>query len=254
MPLGAYWFQSLPFAIPLLALAAGGIFVARRLPRPPATGNSKLALAWLAVTAFGLLTMSTSYSHNYAAAVPAAILVALPMFDSAWRWSLAVWLVFFLGIWGGSVATTQPHLAQRDREIVSQMARALTPHVGGRSHCLFVFDGPTVLYRLTGSGFPGRIVYPDHFNNSLETPALPVDQAGEVSRILANRPGVIVTARDPVTVQNPVTGALVARELARQYRKLGQWELQGRRLDAFVRLPDDDGEAPECNSGARQGA
>jgi len=59
MPIGIYWFEPLPFAIPLLALAAGGSFAAQRVTGSPAPADRKLALAWLAATTFGLLTTST---------------------------------------------------------------------------------------------------------------------------------------------------------------------------------------------------
>ncbi len=244
MPMGPYWFGPLPFAIPLLALVVGGSLATRRTI---VASDRKWALAWFGAAVVGLLTTSTIYYHNYAAAVPAAILCALPLFNHAKRWGIAAWLVFYLGLWGGSISVTQPQYARSERATLFQMATALSPYVNRQNQCLYVFDGPTALYQLSGSGLPSRIIYPDHLNNALELRALPVSQSGEVRRILAGRPGAVVTSVDPVTVQNAETGAIVARELALHYRKLGQWVFQDRRLDAFVRVPDRDGIEGTCD-------
>jgi hypothetical protein len=98
-----------------------------------------------------------------------------------------------------------------------------------------VFDGPTVLYRTTGTCPPTRFVYPDHLNNALETPALGIDQAAEIARILANRPGVIVTASEPVTVQQPRNLALIREATERDYRPLITVTQHSRELTAWVR-------------------
>ncbi len=245
MPFGQEWANHLPLAIPLLALAGGGIVAAIRRPEPPRP-EWKMALGWLGATALGLATISTIYFHNYSAAVPAAILVALPMLDPHRPVGLAAWAVFFLGICAGSVFLNQPLAAMGERQAISRIAASLSSHVGNRNHCLYVFDGPTALYQLTNSGLPSRFIYPDHLNNVLEERALPVDQVREVTRILAQRPGAIVTSADPVAPQNPATNALVRDELARHYRLVGEWNLRDRQLSGYARLPDADGQAPPC--------
>jgi hypothetical protein len=120
---------------------------------------------------------------------------------------------------------------------IERLSTAIAPHV--RSHgpigCLFVFDGPTTLYRTTNSCLPSRFVYPDHLNNALERSALGVDQADEVRRILATRPGVIVTADSPVTPQNPAALRAVADALARDYRPLDSAPILDRTIRSWVR-------------------
>ena len=98
-----------------------------------------------------------------------------------------------------------------------------------------MFDGPTVLYRTTGSCLPSRFVYPDHLNNALETPALGVSQTDEVARILANHPGVIVTASRAVTPQQPDNLARVRDATGRNYRPLITMSLHDRAITAWVR-------------------
>ncbi|MEY2943498.1 MAG: hypothetical protein RLY97_1512, partial [Pseudomonadota bacterium] len=118
--------------------------------------------------------------------------------------------------------------------------------IGHGSHCLYVFDGPLALYSMTNSSLPTSIIYPDHLNNALEIRALPVDSADEVSRILQQRPGAIVSSLDPVTVQNIPTNALVKAELSAYYRNIETINFQTRRLQLFARLPDADGVSPPC--------
>jgi len=64
-----------------------------------------------------------------------------------------------------------------------------------------------------------RWIYPDHLNNALETGAIGVDQVTELTRILKNRPAVIVTASRSVTPQNPGSTALMMRVTNRDYRR-----------------------------------
>jgi hypothetical protein len=233
-------------AIPLLALVAGGAWAVRwesRGARLPVLWW--LVLAWLMAAVSGLLMVRTIYPYYYAIMIPPAILAALPCIAMP-RLGPVFWGLFFLGMLAGYNPIERIGNARQERAVLAQMTAALRPHVGARSHCLYVFDGPSALYALTGSGLPSRIVYPDHLNNALEHSALPVDPARELARILAQRPGAIVTSQDPVTEQNPTTNAMIRDELARHYRHIGHWLFVDRRLNGYARLPDADGRAPDC--------
>jgi hypothetical protein len=246
MPLSRIWQEQAVFAVPLLALSGGGILFALRMRPGGASREWQLSLAWLLASAFGLFMASTIYFYAYGALVPGAILTALPMFDRRHSWGLVIWSVIILGMVAGYDLPGRISGAREERAALADMARVLAPQVAGQSHCLYVFDGPTALYRLTGSGLPTRLIYPDHLNNALEAKALPVDPAQELERIFAQRPGAVVTSPDPVTVQNPATNAIVSRELATHYRALGRWKFRDRRLDLFARQPDADGLQPPC--------
>lgn len=238
--------QSL-LAIPVIAIAGGGIFFAlRSRRRGEAPGLWWLALLWLAAGIAGLFMVRTIYFYYYGALVPAVILVGLPLFDQRNRWGLAAYGVILVGIVAGFDPVGRIAQAQSERQALHAMVQAMKPHVGRRSHCLYVFDGPTVLYRLAGSGLPTRIIYPDHLNNVLENRSLPVDPADEARRIFGQRPGAVVNSRDFIAPRNPATDAIVAGELASHYRLLGHWTVQGRQLDLYARRPDADGVAPDC--------
>jgi hypothetical protein len=98
-----------------------------------------------------------------------------------------------------------------------------------------VYDGPTALYRTTGACIPTRFVYPDHLNNALERVSLGVSQVAEIRRILANRPGAIVTAGSPVTDQCEPCLEVITEATASDYRPLVSASLHNRMITAWVR-------------------
>jgi hypothetical protein len=121
------------------------------------------------------------------------------------------------------------------RASVAHLSQAIAPFVDRDSECLWIFDGPSVLYTTTDSCIATRFVYPDHLNNALETNALGVDQSGEVARVLATHPSVIVTANDPLTRQNATAGQLVRNALQSDYEPLASAKLGERTVQAWRR-------------------
>jgi 4-amino-4-deoxy-L-arabinose transferase-like glycosyltransferase len=232
MPAALTWKAQAIFALPLIVLAAGGlVYALRAMPRAPGWW---FAPGWLAAALAGLFMGSTIYPYYYAALVPAVILTALPMFER--RRPLGT--VTLAAALGGLLLVFNPpaHFAaaRRERASLAEMVHQLSPQVT-RDHRLFVYDGPVALYRLTGSCLPTRFIYPDHLNNLLEAHALPVDPTAEVARILAHRPGAIVTTRDAVTLRNPGTDRLLGQELQRNYSLLTSIDFQDRRIDLYAR-------------------
>ena len=122
-----------------------------------------------------------------------------------------------------------------ERRTEERLSAAIAPYVGAKRDCLYVFDGPAVLYRTTGTCLPTRYLYPDHLNNGLEIHSLEVDQPTEIARILANRPGVIVTASQPMTVQRQVNLDLIRKATLADYRPLTSASLHNREVTAWVR-------------------
>ena len=221
--------------IPLALLVLPGLYAAFRLNPPRDWAAYRLHAAWLLAALATVLLPGTVYGYYYAALVAPAILLALPMIDrkGPLRFVPAVLLLLF--------ATQLYHPLNRlagslaERRVEARLSAAVAPFVGTHRDCLYVFDGPTVLYRTTGTCLPTRFIYPDHLNNALETPALGIDQAGEIARILANRPGVIVTANKPVTIQQTRNLALIREATQRDYRPLITISQYRRSVTAWVR-------------------
>lgn len=218
---------------PLFALTAGGLYLAFRTRPEGLPRNYLLVIGWTLSILAGIYMLTTVYLYYFAALVPAALLLAIPLLDvrRAMRWlPLAI-------VSGGAAALLNlPRHFVDTRQARGDLARmvvALKPYVG-RDRCLFVFDGPAALYRMTGSCLPARVIYPDHLNNPLERNALPVGQAREVARVLASPAGAVVTADQTLADRTTPARRLVAETIEREYRPLISAVIRGRTFRAFV--------------------
>jgi len=220
---------------PLLLLAAGGVYALLRFKRFPHHRDYALVAGWTMAALAGVLVPGTVYIYYYVAVVPGAILLALPLLDR--RGALGWGPLAVVGAASVLLLNVPRHYAETrdERAEYARLVAALRPYVGQTRDCLLVYDGPTDLYRATGSCIPSRFVYPDHLNNALETDALGAGQTAEVARLLALRPGAIVTADKPVTEQNPDAGQLVAQAIRAHYLPLAVAVLRERTYRAWVR-------------------
>jgi 4-amino-4-deoxy-L-arabinose transferase-like glycosyltransferase len=220
---------------PLALILALGFYAAFRLSPPRDWRTYGLYAGWSLATLATVLLPGTVYAYYFAALVPAAVLVALPLIDrrTPAKFFPAALLLLSAGYnldfprdWANS---------QNERRAEARLSAAIGSYVGQTKDCLYVFDGPAALYRTTGTCLPTRYIYPDHLNNALEARSLEVDQPVEISSILANRPGVIVTADRPVTVQRKKNLALIGNATRTGYRPLITVTLHDREITAWVR-------------------
>jgi 4-amino-4-deoxy-L-arabinose transferase-like glycosyltransferase len=220
---------------PLALLLVLGLYAAFRLSPPRDWRTYGLYAGWSLATLATVLLPGTVYAYYFAALVPAAVLVALPFIDR--RTPAKLWPagLLLLGVGYNLDFPRDWANSQNERRAEARLSAAIAPFVGQANDCLYVFDGPAALYRTTGSCLPTRYVYPDHLNNALEVRSLEVEQPAEISRILANRPGVIVTADRPVTVQRRENLALIGNATQTRYRPLITVTLHDRAITAWVR-------------------
>lgn len=221
------WPFFLVLAVPAIA---GPIALAIGRERPSPT--YLLRAGWAAACVACLFMGSTIYAYYFAALVPAAALMAVPILSRLGRWPLVALIALQFVTY--HLPDRFAH-SQADRAALARIAKLIRPHVDGSTHCLYVFDGPSALYRETGSCLPSRFIYPDHLNNALEADALGIDTAEEVRRILARRPGAIVTANRSVTIPNEDTAAIVHAALDRDYHSAGRVRFDGRVLTVHIR-------------------
>ena len=220
--------------IPIFVLLVLGAYAAFRMVPPR---NLRLYGFYVGCFIAALATVylpSTVYQYYFAALVPTAILLALPILDGSGPWRLFPAILLTAGAFYLLNLPDRYRSSQTNIADIHALAEAIAPHVSSEE-CLYVYDGPTVLYRMTGSCVPTRYVYPDHLNNVLEKDALGVDQAGEVARILATRPAVIVTANKPMTAQNPQSTTLIKDAVARDYRRIAEASFHDRIQYVWVR-------------------
>jgi len=222
--------------MPLAILAAGGIYAAFRIQSPRNWQIWLFYCGWALASLASVLLPATVYLYYYAAMAMPAALVAVPLLDRTGPARGTIGLLLVMACF--SLLSIPDRRAQSQAETAAgaQLASAIAPYVGEQTDCLWLFDGPTVLYRLTNSCVPTKFVYPDHLNNALEANALGVDQAREVSRILATKPGAIVTASRAVTPQNPQSTKLVNGALAKSYKPIATAEMHDRTITAWARI------------------
>lgn len=234
-PLGRWTPRYIAASAPFLLMYVGGLYAARRFAPPKDPALYILFVVYGLATIGGVFLPSTVYLYYFAAFAGPAPLLALPLLDRRGPGGpFPAIVLFFLFAFMINVPARTAQ-SQLQRTSVVSFAEAISPHVDSRSRCMWIHDGPTVLYRLTGSCVPTKFVYPDHLNNALETPAIGIDQTAEVIRILATRPPVIVSADHAVTVQNEQARAIVQDTLARDYVPFTKAKVTGRAITAWVR-------------------
>ena len=221
----------LPLAIPALV----GLYAAFRLNPPRDWRIYGLFAGWALSVAASVLLPATTYLYYLAALAPAAVLLALPLLDrtARARWVPAILLAGGT-LWLLNLSARYEH-SLSERRTEQRLSDALAPYVAADRDCLYVFDGPAVLYRTTQTCLPTKYIYPDHLNNALERGSLGVSQPAEIRRILAARPGAIVTASKPVTEQCGECLDLVYDKVAAEYRPLISASLHGRIITGWVR-------------------
>ena len=231
----------------ILALPAIVAGLAPRAATPQARTQRRFVYAWLAASLLGLAAWGVFTSPQYAAGalLPLAVAAGYGFESARARWFPP--LVALLGLAASEIVTFEVRRARGGPVEAALLARAAQPRRGG---CLFVYDGPPALYRLTHSCLLSHYVFPGHLNMANEASArsLGVDPLAEIRRILAQHPETIVDAWPGYRLGNCATHAVLAAALARDYRlefaltlPHGNRKLVYRRTDAL--LPLNNGRA-----------
>ncbi|WP_197921736.1 ArnT family glycosyltransferase [Aurantiacibacter sediminis] len=221
--------------VPIALLVVGGIYGAFRMRAPEPFRDWLFFCGWAVSSLTSVLLPGTVYLYYYAALAAPAALVALPMLDRQSPLRAVPGILIAVAFLALLSIPDRRQTSLEERAAAEQLASVIAPHVDAEDNCLWLWDGPSALYRMTNSCVPTRFVYPDHLNNALEVNALEVSQSEEVARILANRPGAIVTASRPMTIQNEEATALVEAALASDYEERLSVEMHDRTLTAWIR-------------------
>lgn len=232
---GRFWQGQLVRVVPIAIIPTLGIYAAFRLGAPRDWRIWALYVGWALSACATVLLPATTYIYYFGALAAPVLLVALPLIDrrSSAGWVPAALLVIGM-LWSLEIPDRYSD-TWSERRVEARLSKAIAPYVGQERNCLYVYDGPTALYRTTGSCALTRFVYPDHLNNSLERNALGVSQTEEIRRILTTRPGAIVTANFPVTFPCYACAALVEEAVRNDYHPLISVSLHGRTITAWAR-------------------
>ena len=197
-------------ALMLLPLGAAGMVALTRI-----SGIYRVFFAgWLLAALIGFFSVPAFYLHY---ALPLLVpLCALAPASLAWPRTGAV----LLGIAAVMPVLFHPFFSfaetREARTAMSRLAAAIEQSKGDGP--LLVYDGPPLLYTLTGSRFPTPLAFPNHLHQASESDVSHITTLSEVERLLAQRPGAIVDRTTRVT--NTATSTLVRAYAKRNCRKV----------------------------------
>lgn len=223
--------RSVIMLLPLSILAVSA-WLEREPKAKNATAFAAIAL-WALACLSGIVMTGSIYIHYCVPLVPAlAIMVGAFVDRSAIRLVAPLVLtgyVLFFSQYSASFAKND-----LDRVSMEAMTAVMQPHV--QNGCIYIYDGPSMLYTTTGSCLPTKRPYPDHLNNLQEKYSMGLNQANEVRRVLSTRPVAIVTANRPVVPQlSKEPKALVEAVIAQNYVFATRQKYDRRWISVFIR-------------------
>jgi hypothetical protein len=185
-------------------------------------GNSLEArwlFAWAGASIAGFLVFGNWFDHYILPLLmPLSVLAALA-FDVTRRRRTAMALVIGLGLTSGYSRAGYDLVGLGNARTMAGLSAQIAPHLG--TGCLYVSDDLSILYYLTRACLPTRFIFPDHLGLRRYDRALGVDQVGEMRRVLASRPTVIVLWSNPPAGNNYASRGLLLNTLKRDYTAVG---------------------------------
>ncbi|HEX8421409.1 MAG TPA: hypothetical protein VF638_15480 [Sphingomonas sp.] len=211
---GSRLVQLLAGVVALLPLAIPAAIALREERARPS--SAWFMIAWLAVATVAILAVGTFRLQFFLPLLlPLSIAAGAGLSSRSGRpVGVAAAIVLLLGLAAGAFVA---HDHVQRRGTAAQVA-ALVTQIGMRPPgCLFVFGSEPILYHLTRSCLPSRFLFRSHLAERREAGAIGVDQLGEMRRVLAGRPGVIVVRTSKGNADRRVE-ALLRAVLKREYR------------------------------------
>lgn len=214
---------------PLAALAIAG--TATSMMQSKATRDERIFLyGWAIFAVVGLVSIDNFYDHYALPVIAPFAILAAPLFETL----ILGWAIILLLIaWAGNIYDPLDYKTKaRSQSAISELAAVSQPYL--KHGCMFIFDGPSILYAKTNACLLTRFIYSDHLSNVVEQNAIGADTAAETGRILKMRPAVIITADQAVVpVQNAATLHLVKRALQSYYVRVAE-KLSGRDNRTYI--------------------
>ena len=204
------------YIVPLLLFAIMGA-VARGKHDPLAL----LVIGWMAAALAGYLLVPNFFDHYALPLLAPLSLSAATLFARRDGPLFFAALVAFCLVQGSIF-----DLGGNRRARVDMAALGRTIEEARRGGCLFVADGPAWIYAQSPACRVTPYLFPGHLTLLVEENALGVSQQGELARVLAQRPAVIVAQDSERDQHRPAIDRLLYGTLERDYRNV-------------ARVPDD---------------
>ena len=228
---------ALAFMAPVAMMAILGAF--RRREEGPRTIYEKALLAWTIAALFEVLIIPRFYAYYSIPLLTPLIVSASTLFKKPVlrECFLGGMLVFAFG--QGDISRFREN--ESSRTGFEQVVRYVRANLKGG--CLFVADGPPLLYEASGQPCRTRYLFPDHLAIATEASAIGTDSNVEAKNILAQRPTVIVLQlHDYAMRRNPQTWPIVRNALATNYRLARRFRMpvenRPATLTVWLRNPD----------------
>jgi hypothetical protein len=198
---------------PLLAIAIPSAITARRDGAPDAPWRF-LAL-WIAFAVVGSAFIGNFFDfYALPLLVPLAVLCA-PLLGTLVGGTAALALFGWCAVVLAGIPTTRARDADQAR--IAALVDAARPYAA--RGCIYLNDGPPIVYLLTHSCLPSRYAFPPNLNEADEAPA--TDAARAMTALLASRPSAIFVADKVMNhVRNATNAALLDAALAANYRRV----------------------------------
>lgn len=149
-----------------------------------------LIISFTLVGALSLFMLGTPFVHYFGTTLPFICIAAASFFSFHQSRKIFSALALALALWCTGFAEQQVHSSSH-KNAIATLTKAIGTYVP-QDECLFIFDGPSILYAKSQRCIPTRYAFTPHLNSFHEQTALDLDPIAETARILAARPGVIV--------------------------------------------------------------
>ncbi|HEX4041820.1 MAG TPA: hypothetical protein VHY10_08980 [Xanthobacteraceae bacterium] len=204
---------------------------------------------WTVCAMVDFFAIGNYYDHYALPLLMPVIVLCAPLLGTA----VAGVTVIALFAWCVFLKTGLPTTAWKtsDEARIAAMAQAAQPYTA--QGCIYLNDGPPIVYLLTHSCLPTRYVFPSHLNEAAEARA--TDASRNMAALIERHPTAIFVADKPLAhTRNPATAALLDAALARDYARVAtlpdvypqSWQILYVRKDL---LPQNS--APSAPAGRR---
>lgn len=207
----SYLIGTLLHLYPLIIITIFSVFVKFRHFK---TGIFWFVPIWSAFSIFGYFALGNNYHHYALPLLVPFSLVSAPLFNGISAFTGAATAIVWYSFLSGT-SITQVRSVHQER--IDAMVSAVRPYT--EKGCLYVNDGPVILYLLTKSCLPTPYIFPEHLNNAGESQATQAPIA--MARLLRERPSVIVVADKPLEhPRNLATSAILDRVITDNYHEI----------------------------------
>ena len=198
-------------ALIVIAMFSIGLLISRKAITAPVI----FVLLWASFSVADFFALGNYYDHYALPLLVPATIVCAPILETAIGGAVGMalfgWFTYqFIGF-------PTNGFRQFDEMHIAAMVDAAKPYVA--HGCIYLNDGPPIVYHLTRSCLPTRYAFPEHLNDAAE--AIATDATRSMAALLASRPSAVFIA-DGYTrrTRNLITAAMLNAALASDYRRV----------------------------------